>query len=626
MASIIRIKRSTGVAAPGSLKTGEIAYTYGTGTAANLGDRLFFGKGDDGGGNATSVVVIGGEYFANLLDHTPGTLTATSAIITDADNKIDVLNVDNITINGNTISSTNTDGNVTIDPNGTGAVDVSNSKIINLSTPTSAGDAATKGYVDAIVGGDTIQLQIAGDTGTGDITLADSDLRIAGGTGLTSVASGTTITINLDNTAVTPNTYGSATAIPVITIDQQGRITSASTATISTTLNISAEAGTGSVSLIDSSLSIAAGEGINTTAIGNTITISGEDATTSNKGIAQFSADNFAVSGGEVTIKNGGVSNDELVNSSVTVSGATIALGGSATLSTTNITEGTNLYYTVARADSDAKNAVSVTDAGGDGSLTYNPATGIFTYTGPSAAEVRAHLVAGTGVTYDSASGVIAIGQAVGTSDNVTFNDLVIQGNLQVNGTTTTINTENIKVADNMIYLNDGESAGSPTQFVDVGWTANVNDTGTFEHVGMFRDATDGIFKLYQGYTPDPDSDVQINVGHPTFAFAPLRVATLTGIYLGFDSDFGTKTTTNLTEGSNLYYTDERVDDRVANLLLAGEGIDLTYVDNNGDPGALTIAAELATISNPGVANFDSDQFTVTSGLVTVAELDGGTF
>jgi hypothetical protein len=626
MASIIRIKRSTGVAAPGSLKTGEIAYTYGTGTAANLGDRLFFGKGDDGGGNATSVVVIGGEYFANLLDHTPGTLTATSAIITDADNKIDVLNVDNITINGNTISSTNTDGNVTIDPNGTGVVDVSSSKIINVATPTNAGDAATKGYVDAIVGGDAIQLQIAGDTGSGDITLADSDLTIAGGTALTSVASGTTITINLDNTAVTPNTYGSSTAVPVITIDQQGRITSASTATISTTLNLVAETGTGSVSLVDSSLEIAAGTGIDTVASGNTITISGSDASTAAKGIAQFSSDNFAVSSGLVTIKDGGVSNDELVNSSVTVSGATIALGGSATLSTTNITEGTNLYYTVARADSDAKNAVSVTDAGGDGSLTYNPATGIFTYTGPSAAEVRAHLVAGTGVTYDSASGVIAIGQAVGTSDNVTFNDLVIQGNLQVNGTTTTINTENIKVADNMIYLNDGESAGSPTQFVDVGWTANVNDTGTFEHVGMFRDATDGIFKLYQGYTPDPDSDVQINVGHPTFAFAPLRVATLTGIYLGFDSDFGTKTTTNLTEGSNLYYTDERVDDRVANLLLAGEGIDLTYVDNNGDPGALTIAAELATISNPGVANFDSDQFTVTSGLVTVAELDGGTF
>ena len=67
-------------------------------------------------------------------------------------------------------------------------------------------------------------------------------------------------------------------------------------------------------------------------------------------------------------------------------------------------------------------------------------------------------------------------------------------------------------------------------------------------------------------------------------------------------------------------------DDRVANLLLAGEGIDLTYVDNNGGPGALTIAAELATTANPGVANFDSDQFTVIAGLVSIFNIDGGTF
>ena len=105
MAAIIRIKRSTGQTAPGSLKTGELAYSAGSGLYNNGGDRLFFGKGDDGSGNSTSVVAIGGEYFANLADHAPGTLTASSAIITDASSKIDVLNVDNITINGNTISS-----------------------------------------------------------------------------------------------------------------------------------------------------------------------------------------------------------------------------------------------------------------------------------------------------------------------------------------------------------------------------------------------------------------------------------------------------------------------------------------------------------------------------------------
>lgn len=62
--------------------------------------------------------------------------------------------------------------------------------------------------------------------------------------------------------------------------------------------------------------------------------------------------------------------------------------------STTNLTEGTNLYHTTARA----RAAISVTDAGGDGSLSYNSGTGVITYTGPSASEVRAHFSAGSGV------------------------------------------------------------------------------------------------------------------------------------------------------------------------------------------------------------------------------------
>jgi hypothetical protein len=90
------------------------------------------------------------------------------------------------------------------------------------------------------------------------------------------------------------------------------------------------------------------------------------------------------------------------------------------TRTTDDLTEGsTNLYYTTARADSDAKNAVSATDAGGDGSFSYNSATGVFTYTGPSASEARAHFSGGTGVTITD--GVVAIGQSVGTTDNVTF-------------------------------------------------------------------------------------------------------------------------------------------------------------------------------------------------------------
>ena len=70
----IQIKRSTGTTAPSSLADGELRYTHGTGTQGNNGDRLFIGDG-------STVNVIGGQYFAEKLDHIDGTLTASSAII-----------------------------------------------------------------------------------------------------------------------------------------------------------------------------------------------------------------------------------------------------------------------------------------------------------------------------------------------------------------------------------------------------------------------------------------------------------------------------------------------------------------------------------------------------------------
>ncbi len=79
-----------------------------------------------------------------------------------------------------------------------------------------------------------------------------------------------------------------------------------------------------------------------------------------------------------------------------------------ATKSTTNLSEGTNLYYTNARA----RNSVSVTDSGGDGSLAYDANSGVFTYNGPTPSEARAHIsVTDSGgdgsLTYDASTGVI---------------------------------------------------------------------------------------------------------------------------------------------------------------------------------------------------------------------------
>ncbi|MEB3269959.1 MAG: hypothetical protein VKJ09_15570, partial [Leptolyngbya sp.] len=103
---------------------------------------------------------------------------------------------------------------------------------------------------------------------------------------------------------------------------------------------------------------------------------------------------------------------------SATVDGDLTVTGEFKTITTDGLTEGsTNLYYTTARADSDARHAVSVTDAGGDGSLSYNSGSGIFTYTGPSASEVRAHFSATAPITLTS--GVIAANNATTTTKGV---------------------------------------------------------------------------------------------------------------------------------------------------------------------------------------------------------------
>ena len=125
MASIIRVKRSTGTTAPGSLQFGELGLTIGTGTQANKGERLFVGD------NAGNVDVVGGRYFTDLMVHAPGTVTSVSnpttaangfVAILDQNRKVDEWNVDNLTLNGNTFSSTNTNGDINIDPNGSGEI------------------------------------------------------------------------------------------------------------------------------------------------------------------------------------------------------------------------------------------------------------------------------------------------------------------------------------------------------------------------------------------------------------------------------------------------------------------------------------------------------------------------
>ena len=128
MASIIRIKRSSGTAKPGSLNWGEMAYVTGIGSYGGTNqykDRVFLG--DDG----TNVNPIAGHYYTSMMEHTPGALAGVTntrnsdggiVAILDSSRKIDVWNVDNLTLDANTLSSTDTDGDIIFNPNGSGDV------------------------------------------------------------------------------------------------------------------------------------------------------------------------------------------------------------------------------------------------------------------------------------------------------------------------------------------------------------------------------------------------------------------------------------------------------------------------------------------------------------------------
>ena len=309
MANLTRIKiLTTGstTTAPANIKTGELAYSYVAGTQANNGDRLYIGTGTESGGVASSVDLIGGKYFTGLLDHVHGTTTANSALIVDGNKHVDELNIGSLALeasggSGQVVTAISTD---------TG---LDGGSASNATLPT---QLAVKTYVDAQI---TAQdLDIAGDSGTDAIDLDSEVLTFSGDTGITTSVTTNTVTIDLDDTAVTAGSYGSQTQIPTFTVDQQGRLTAASTVAVATALTVDGDTGTGDVDLLTDDLQI----------LGTANEIETVSSKTGTDVQVQIGLPNDVTIGNDLTVTNDlGVTGNTTLTGNLTVNGSTINLG-----------------------------------------------------------------------------------------------------------------------------------------------------------------------------------------------------------------------------------------------------------------------------------------------------------
>jgi len=233
---------------------------------------------------------------------------------------------------------------------------------------------------------------------------------------------------------------GSNTISGIVNANLSGSAAISNANLANSTITMAAESGSNDGVALGETFTFTAGEGINTTMGTNAVTIAGEEASTSNKGVASFDSNDFSVSSGAVTIKSGGVTNDQLAGSIVNgkLSGPSIAVT--------------------------------------DGSTSSNIAPG------------------GT-LTFAATSNETTVAQSGGTVTIGLPNNVTIAGTLTVNGATTTVNSTTVTV-DDPIFTVGGDTAPGSADAKDRGIEFRYFLSGDQARIGFF-----GFDNSAQGFT-----------------------------------------------------------------------------------------------------------------------------
>jgi hypothetical protein len=351
MAQTILIKRSTSTVAPTALSNGELAYSHVSGSG-----KLYIGRP---GGGSGDIDAIGGKYYTDIITAATAANTAGKLVLRDgsgnfssnvitANSFVGPLTGDvtgDVTGNADTATAWETARNLSLTGDATAtlsAVDgtAAVSAALTLATVNSnvgsfGGTTAipvftvnAKGLVTAastVNVATVLNIRDAESTpGTDAVNLLSDTLTFTGASGITTTVTNNDVDIDLDDTAVTPGSYGSGTAIPNFTVDQQGRVTNAGSTSVATVLNIIGDSGSDGISLLTETLDIEGGTGVTTTVSNNkaSIAIGQPVATTDNVTFNNVSVDG-TLSSDDITATTLTASGHVIISGNLTVNGTT---------------------------------------------------------------------------------------------------------------------------------------------------------------------------------------------------------------------------------------------------------------------------------------------------------------